>query len=202
MRPPGLRAIGAPQGCSSIGRAAVSKTAGCRFKSCHPCHRTADNGPTAPRRSGPPPRGERGAVSDEKPGREDGAALSGPDAVSDAELTDEQLDREAPGVDDASELEAAEAELAAEAEADEDKVVGTPARRRGGRITAGGDEAGTAAGAGVGSPRATTRPGPPPRGGAVPPERPPDRLPVRGAPAPAPPRSAPAPRPSARGGRW
>ena len=27
----------AAQGCSSIGRAAVSKTAGCRFKSCHPC---------------------------------------------------------------------------------------------------------------------------------------------------------------------
>lgn len=26
-------------GCSSIGRAAVSKTAGCRFESCHPCHR-------------------------------------------------------------------------------------------------------------------------------------------------------------------
>src|SRR5690606_3413678 len=25
------------KGCSSIGRAAVSKTAGCRFKSCHPC---------------------------------------------------------------------------------------------------------------------------------------------------------------------
>ena len=26
-----------PHGCSSIGRAAVSKTAGCGFKSCHPC---------------------------------------------------------------------------------------------------------------------------------------------------------------------
>jgi preprotein translocase subunit SecE len=79
-------------------------------------------------------------VSDEKPGREDGAAVSGPDAVSDAELTDEQLDREAPGVDDASELEAAEDEVAAEAETDEDKVVTPPARRRGGRITAGDDE--------------------------------------------------------------
>src|SRR5215469_13192116 len=27
------------KGCSSTGRAAVSKTAGCRFKSCHPCVR-------------------------------------------------------------------------------------------------------------------------------------------------------------------
>jgi preprotein translocase subunit SecE len=71
-------------------------------------------------------------VSDEKPGREDD--------TRDAELTDEQLDREAPGVDDAAELEAAEAELAAEAESDEDKVVSSPARRRGGRITAGDDE--------------------------------------------------------------
>ena len=25
------------KGCSSIGRVAVSKTVGCRFKSCHPC---------------------------------------------------------------------------------------------------------------------------------------------------------------------
>src|SRR3954467_3433720 len=109
MRPPGLRAIGAPQGCSSIGRAAVSKTAGCRFKSCHPCHRTAvtDHG-RSPERT--PPRGERGAVSDEKPGREDDPR--------DAELTDEQLDREAPGVDDAGELEAAEDEPAAAPEAD------------------------------------------------------------------------------------
>jgi preprotein translocase subunit SecE len=70
-------------------------------------------------------------VTDDKPGREDGAAVSGPDAVSDAELTDEQLDREAPGVDDAAELEAAEDEIAAEAEAAEEKVVATPARRRG-----------------------------------------------------------------------
>jgi preprotein translocase subunit SecE len=70
-------------------------------------------------------------VSDEKPGREDDPR--------DAELTDEQLDREAPGVDDAAELEAAEDELAAEAAVDEDKVVATPARRRG-RITAGDDE--------------------------------------------------------------
>ncbi len=71
-------------------------------------------------------------MSDEKPGREDDPR--------DAELTDEQLDREAPGVDDAAELEAAEDEIAAEAESDEDKVVahragGQHARRRG-RITA------------------------------------------------------------------
>jgi preprotein translocase subunit SecE len=52
-------------------------------------------------------------VSDEKPGREDAA-----DDFADAELTDEQLDREAPGVDDAAELEAAEDEIAAEAAAD------------------------------------------------------------------------------------
>ena len=83
-------------------------------------------------------------MSDEKPGHEDGEAVSGPDAVSDAELTDEQLDREAPGVDDAAELEAAEDEIAAEAEADEDKVVagragGQPGRRRG-RITADDDD--------------------------------------------------------------
>jgi preprotein translocase subunit SecE len=75
-------------------------------------------------------------VSDEKPGPEDGAAATGPDGASDAELTDEQLDREAPGVDDAAELEAAEDQIAAEAEAEEDKVVATPARRRRGRITA------------------------------------------------------------------
>ena len=73
-------------------------------------------------------------MSDEKPGREENAS-----ADSDAELTDEQLDREAPGVDDAAELEAAEDEVAAEAAAEEDKVVTTPARRRRGRITAGDD---------------------------------------------------------------
>jgi preprotein translocase subunit SecE len=73
-------------------------------------------------------------VSDEKPGREENVP-----ADSDAELTDEQLDREAPGVDDAGELEAAEDEIAAEAEAEEDKVVATPARRRRGRITADDD---------------------------------------------------------------
>jgi preprotein translocase subunit SecE len=82
-------------------------------------------------------RGERGAVSDEKPARE-----GDPRAASGAEPTDEQLDREAPGVDDAAELEAAEAELAAEAESDEDKVVAArpTGTRRGGRITAGDDE--------------------------------------------------------------
>ena len=73
-------------------------------------------------------------MSDEKPGRDENVP-----ADSDAELTDEQLDREAPGVDDAAELEAAEDEVAAEAAAEEDKVVATPARRRGGRITAGDD---------------------------------------------------------------
>jgi len=72
-------------------------------------------------------------VSDEKPGREENTP------VPDVELTDEQLDREAPGVDDAAELEAAEDEVAAEAEADEDKVVAAPARRRRGRITVGDD---------------------------------------------------------------
>jgi preprotein translocase subunit SecE len=71
-------------------------------------------------------------VSDEKPGREDDPR--------DPELTDEQLDRETPGVDDAAELEAAEDEVAAEASTEEDKVVATPARRRGGRITAGDDD--------------------------------------------------------------
>jgi preprotein translocase subunit SecE len=60
-------------------------------------------------------------------------------ADSDAELTDERIDREAPGVDDAGELEAAEDEVAAEAAAEEDKVVPTPARRRRGRITSGDD---------------------------------------------------------------
>ena len=59
-------------------------------------------------------------MSDEKPGREENAP------APDVELTDEQLDREAPGVDDAAELEAAEDEVAAEAEADEDKVVTDP----------------------------------------------------------------------------
>jgi preprotein translocase subunit SecE len=61
---------------------------------------------------------------------------------NDAELTDEQLDREAPGVDDATELEAAEAEVANEAAEDEDKVVAAPVRRRRGRITAEDDDAG------------------------------------------------------------
>src|SRR4051794_2311486 len=121
-----------PKGCSSIGRAAVSKTAGCRFKSCHPCrHHHTHRRSLLPER--PPPRGERGAVSDETQGRDDDATLS------DAELTDEQLDAEAPGVDDAAELEAAEDDVAAEAEEDEDKVV-APARRRRGRITAEDDE--------------------------------------------------------------
>ncbi|MGY2128715.1 preprotein translocase subunit SecE [Blastococcus sp. SYSU DS0617] len=71
-------------------------------------------------------------MSDEKPGREDDPR--------DAELTDEQLDRETPGVDDAGELEAAEDAVAAEASAEEDKVVADQPRRRGGRITAGDDD--------------------------------------------------------------
>jgi preprotein translocase subunit SecE len=83
-------------------------------------------------------------VSDEKPGREGSSAAHGPDGASDAELTDEQLDRETPGVDDAAELEAAEDEIAAEAETDEDKVVtarsGEQQRRRRGRITADADD--------------------------------------------------------------
>ncbi|MDT0274912.1 preprotein translocase subunit SecE [Blastococcus goldschmidtiae] len=71
-------------------------------------------------------------MSDEKPGREDDPR--------DAELTDEQLDRETPGVDDADELEAAEDAVAAEASAEEDKVVADQPRRRGGRITADEDD--------------------------------------------------------------
>ena len=67
-------------------------------------------------------------MSDEKPGPED-AVASGPDGASDAELTDDQVDRSTPGVDDAAELEAAENEIAAEAESEEDKVVATPTRR-------------------------------------------------------------------------
>ena len=56
-------------------------------------------------------------------------------ARADDELTAEQIDDETPGVDDAAELEAAEAEIAEEAESDEDKVVATPTRRQ--RRTAG-----------------------------------------------------------------
>jgi preprotein translocase subunit SecE len=63
-------------------------------------------------------------VSEEKDG--------GPDdgTRADDELTAEQIDAETPGVEDAAELEAAEADLAEEAESDEDKVVATPTRRR------------------------------------------------------------------------
>ena len=77
-------------------------------------------------------------MSDEKQGFEDD-----PRSSSDAELTDEQLDRETPGVDDAGELEAAEDEIAAEAESEEDKVVAArTAGRQGrrGRITADGED--------------------------------------------------------------
>jgi preprotein translocase subunit SecE len=71
-------------------------------------------------------------VSEDKPGREDGPARSsGPDgADADGGLTDEEIDRETPGVDDAGELEAAEAEIADEAHDDEGKVVSTPTSRR------------------------------------------------------------------------
>lgn len=88
-------------------------------------------------------------MSDEEPGTEDGRARRSADGAADAtgdaaeardgELTDEQIDAETPGVDDAAELEAAEDEVAADAEADEDKVVASPTRRRG-AITAGDDE--------------------------------------------------------------
>ena len=108
-------------------------------------------------------------MSDEKPGREDDPR--------DAELTDEQLDREAPGVDDAAELEAAEDEIAAEAEAEEDKVVATPARAAGGRITADDDDGRRRAGV---HPRRAARPPVPPAARAR-------------APGPAPPPSGPAP---------
>ena len=77
-------------------------------------------------------------MSDEKQGFEDD-----PRSSSDADLTDEQIDRETPGVDDAGELEAAEDEVAADAESEEDKVVAARAAGRQGRrgpITADGDD--------------------------------------------------------------
>jgi preprotein translocase subunit SecE len=51
-------------------------------------------------------------------------------ARADDELTAETIDAQTPGVEDAAELEEAEAEVAEEAESDEDKVVATPTRRR------------------------------------------------------------------------
>jgi preprotein translocase subunit SecE len=96
-------------------------------------------------------------VSDEKPGREDDVTLAGSPALSDAELTDEQLDREAPGVDDAAALEAAEDEVAAEAESDEEKVVTRRGRRRG-AITAPGHEDDDEAPAGRRAARTASRP--------------------------------------------
>lgn len=83
-------------------------------------------------------------MSDEEPGREDERTRRHRAERADStdgtpardELTDEQIDAETPGVDDAAELEAAEDELAAEAAEDEDKVVATPARRRGGIASA------------------------------------------------------------------
>ena len=101
-------------------------------------------------------------MSDEEPGTEDGrarrssgdaadatgstgssaaGASDGPaESTSEGELTDEQIDAETPGVDDAAELEAAEDAVATEAAEDEDKVVATPTRRRRGAITADDDE--------------------------------------------------------------
>ena len=101
-------------------------------------------------------------MSDEEPGTEDGrarrssgdaadatgstgssaaGASDGPaESTSQGELTDEQIDAETPGVDDAAELEAAEDAVATEAAEDEDKVVATPTRRRRGAITADDDE--------------------------------------------------------------
>ncbi|MCO7220378.1 preprotein translocase subunit SecE [Klenkia sp. PcliD-1-E] len=79
-------------------------------------------------------------MSDEQPGTEDARRRPRSEPADDAELTDEQIDAETPGVDDAAELEAAEDEVAEEAAADEDKVVATPARRRRGAITADDDE--------------------------------------------------------------
>ena len=86
-------------------------------------------------------------MSDEEPGTEDGrarrssgdaadatgstgssaaGASDGPaESASEGELTDEQIDAETPGVDDAAELEAAEDAVATEAAEDEDKVVAT-----------------------------------------------------------------------------
>ncbi|WP_104524778.1 preprotein translocase subunit SecE [Blastococcus atacamensis] len=93
-------------------------------------------------------------MSDEKPGREDDAR-----AASDAELTDEQLDREAPGVEDAEALEAAEDEVAGEAATEEDKVVATPSRRGGrGRITAGDEDEDDEPVAGTRAARTASRP--------------------------------------------
>jgi preprotein translocase subunit SecE len=68
-----------------------------------------------------PAAAQGGAAGDGAGDRRDG---------DDGPLTDEQIDRETPGVDDASELEAAEAEIATEAHDDEDKVVATPTNRR------------------------------------------------------------------------
>ncbi|MEI4270123.1 preprotein translocase subunit SecE [Klenkia sp. LSe6-5] len=83
-------------------------------------------------------------MSDEQPGTEDERVRRRPGAEpaddADRELTDEQIDAEAPGVDDAAELEAAEAEVAEEAAEAEDKVVAPPTRRRRGAITADDDE--------------------------------------------------------------
>jgi preprotein translocase subunit SecE len=63
-------------------------------------------------------------VSEEKDGVPTG------NAPADDELTAERIDAETPGVEDATELEAAEADIAEEAEVDEDKVVAAPTRRR------------------------------------------------------------------------
>jgi preprotein translocase subunit SecE len=77
-------------------------------------------------------------VSDEKQEFEDD-----PRSSSDADLTDEQIDRQAPGVDDADELQVAEEDVAADAQSEEDKVVAARAagrQGRRGRITADGED--------------------------------------------------------------
>ena len=98
-----------------------------------------EDGPT--RASGPDGadadgRVPHGATAFDPATQDGGAPGSSPSNGADAgrgadrSLTDEQIDRETPGVDDAAELEAAEAEIAAEAHDDEDKVVATPTGRR------------------------------------------------------------------------
>ena len=91
-----------------------------------------EDGPTRP--SGPDGadadgRTPTGATAYD-PAAQDGTAAQDGAATPDGPLTDEQIDQETPGVDDASALEAAEAEIAAEAHDDEDKVVATPTTRR------------------------------------------------------------------------
>jgi preprotein translocase subunit SecE len=102
-------------------------------------------------------------VSDEKPGDEDERPrrpdAERSDSAGEPALTDEQIDAETPGVDDAAELEAAEDQIADEAEQTEDKVVSSPTRRRRGGIVADGDEDEDEDGAPRARRRASSRPG-------------------------------------------